>query len=187
MSDKVLKSRGRSLEESFFARRNEELLRKMRKRAAEEARRQALASATGIRDEAVLDRLLELKLHDESVCAAALVPLIEVAWADGSVQAEERAAILRAAEEAGIREGTVAHELLENWLEEKPSRQLHEAWKDYIAALVESLGPEPAGRLKQDLLGRARSVAEVAGGILGIGAISKAEKQVLAELEKAFP
>jgi hypothetical protein len=187
MTDKVLKSRGRALEESFFARQNEELLQKMRQRAATEARREALAATTGIKDEAVLDRLIELDLHEEGVCAAALVPLIEVAWADGSIQDQERAAILKAAEDAGISQGTVAHELLENWLDQQPDQQLLEVWKDYVGALVESMGPEAAAKLKQDLLGRARSVAEAAGGILGLGSVSKEEKQVLAELEKAFP
>jgi hypothetical protein len=41
--------------------------------------------------------------------------------------------------------------------------------------------------LKQDLLGRARGVAEAAGGFLGLGKrISSAEQAVLTELEQAF-
>jgi hypothetical protein len=41
--------------------------------------------------------------------------------------------------------------------------------------------------LKQDLLGRARVVAEAAGGFLGLGTrISSAEQAVLTELEQAF-
>jgi hypothetical protein len=35
-------------------------------------------------------------------------------------------------------------------------------------------------------VGRARSVAEAAGGILGVDPVSPAEKQVLASLDRAF-
>ena len=42
-------------------------------------------------------------------------------------------------------------------------------------------------RLKENLVGRARTVAEAAGGFLGIGAISTEEESVLGELEGAFP
>ena len=41
--------------------------------------------------------------------------------------------------------------------------------------------------MREKILGRARAVAEAAGGILGFGSkISPEEEVVLAELEKAF-
>ena len=41
--------------------------------------------------------------------------------------------------------------------------------------------------LKSDLLGRARTVAEAAGGILGLGSkVSKSEQAMLEELAHAF-
>ena len=43
------------------------------------------------------------------------------------------------------------------------------------------------GALKEDLLGRARAVAEAAGGLLGFGnKVSKSEQAVLDDLEEAF-
>ena len=41
-------------------------------------------------------------------------------------------------------------------------------------------------KLKQELLGRARTVAESAGGFLGIGKISSEEEDKLEELARAF-
>jgi hypothetical protein len=186
MEDKVLKSRGRALEESFFARRNEELLQKLRQKQAAEERRQALAAVSGITDDAVLDRLIELELCAETVAAAALVPLVEVAWADGAVQDREREAILRAAEESGIDQESTAHQLLENWLAEAPEPTLMDVWRDYVNALAEKVGGEEKEKLQSQLLGRARAVAEAAGGFLGLGKISAKEQAVLEQLEKAF-
>jgi hypothetical protein len=99
---------------------------------------------------------------------------------------EERAAVLRAAEESGIDAGSPAHELLVSWLEKRPGRELLAAWKSYVEALVAELAPEERQALRHELLDRARAVAESAGGFLGIGKVSDAERAVLAELEAAF-
>ncbi|NRA09926.1 MAG: hypothetical protein HRU02_17345 [Myxococcales bacterium] len=40
--------------------------------------------------------------------------------------------------------------------------------------------------LKEDAIGGARTVAEAAGGILGIGSVSGSEKAVLEDLASAF-
>jgi hypothetical protein len=61
------------------------------------------------------------------------------------------------------------------------------AWKAYVAGLSRTLDVHAKQALKQDLLGRARVVAEAAGGFLGLGKrISSAEQAVLTELEQAF-
>jgi hypothetical protein len=61
------------------------------------------------------------------------------------------------------------------------------AWKAYVAGLSRTLDVHAKAALKQDLLGRARVIAEAAGGILGLGKrISSAEQAVLTELEQAF-
>ena len=53
----------------------------------------------------------ELGLSAETVLAAMLVPLVR-GLADGDLDANERAAIARAAEERGLTEGTPGHTLL---------------------------------------------------------------------------
>jgi len=184
--DKYLRSRGRALEESFFARENEELLNRLREQAETEARKEALAAATGITDDGLLSKFVELDLCGETVMAAALVPLIEVAWADGKVQDREREAILHAAEDSGISKDSTAHKLLENWLDSEPEDGLFTAWRDYVGALCEVMGEDDGTRLKQELMGRARTVAEAAGGFLGLARISAEEHKVLEQLEQAL-
>jgi hypothetical protein len=72
-------------------------------------------------------------------------------------------------------------------LEQRPDATLCTAWQAYVQALVATLDVKAREALKTELLGRARTVADAAGGILGFGSrISKAEQTKLAMLEQAF-
>lgn len=187
MSDEFLGGRRKALEESFFAKENEKLRRALREQETAKARKEALAAASGISDDTVLETLIGLDIAADTVAALALVPLVEVAWADGSIDDKERKAILVAAEQTGLEKDSASHELLQSWLARRPDQDVRTAWKDYVSAICDTLGPEPQQQLKQQVLGRARKVAEAAGGVLGLGSkISKTEQAVLDELEQAF-
>lgn len=186
MTEDVFDRRGRALEETFFAKKNQELLGKLRQKRAGEITKRDISEATGIDDDELLERLVNLKLNVESLEALSVVPLVEVAWADGMIDHRERVAILEAATEAGIREDGPGYRMLQEWLDDKPDLELLASWKDYVAALAERLDPEAYERVRDNLLKRARKVAEAAGGLLGVGRISAAEEKKLAELAAAF-
>lgn len=181
-----LRKSAKALEESFFVRENEKLLRNLQEQARRRERRDSLRAVLEIDDEGLLDRLVELDLGPESIVAFSLVPLVQVAWADGEIQAGEREAILRAAEERGVKAGSVNHDLLSDWLRRKPEAALLEAWRHHARALHASLASHESAALRARVMGIARQVAEAAGGILGLGAISAAERRVLEDLESAF-
>ncbi len=178
----ALGNRGRALEEAFFANHERKLLEKARERSM----REALAAASGIHEPAVLDTLAEHGLSPETVAALGLVPLVEVAWADRVVHEDEHAAVLRAAEESGVEPDSPARTLLDEWLSEKPPAALLAAWTAYVEELSATLDPVERDTLRDDLLARARHVAEAAGGFLGVRKVSSAEKEMLAKLERAF-
>lgn len=182
----ILADRKKALEEEFFARHERELMERVRHEAEAKERKEALAEASGIRDEEVIDRLAALGLDAGTVAALGLVPLVEVAWADRELHEKEREAVLRAAGDAGATDGTAAHTLLLSWLNKRPGPELLAAWKGYVGALVESLDVAERQALRDGILGRARSVAEAAGGFLGVGKVSDAEEKKLQELEAAF-
>jgi hypothetical protein len=187
MSEEILGDRRKALEEEFFAKQNQRLLQQFRQATAAKAKTEALAAASGITDAAVLEQLAAIDLRGETVAALSLVPLIEVAWADGRLDAREQSALLAAAEQAGLSKDSASYQLLEGWVQERPSPRVLAAWKAYVAALSVTLDGQAKHALKQDLLGRARGVAEAAGGFLGLGKrISSAEQAVLTELEQAF-
>jgi len=76
--------------------------------------------------------------------------------------------------------------MLEVWLKEKPGSALMDAWRKYARAIYEELTEEERALMRISIVGRAREVAEAAGGLLGVGSISPKEKAVLKELEKVF-
>ncbi len=187
MGNEFLGDRRQALEESFFRNRDEKLRKQLHAREQAKAARQALIDATGIDDELVLNAIVELGIHSETLVALELIPLIEVAWADGTMDDKERKAIIAAADEAQVATGSENHELLENWLKQKPDPQLLTTWKDYVAGLCEQLEDEVKDHLKHELLDGARAVAEAAGGILGMGnKISDVEQAMLDDLAQAF-
>jgi hypothetical protein len=181
-----LHSAAKALEDAFFARENARLLEQLRAKAQKEERRQALRAVIQVKDDQLVDHLLELGLGPETVLAVSLVPLAMVAWADGAMQPRERDAILRAAAEKGIGPGSIARQVLENWLSHPPSAKLVEAWKLYTRTIWPSLTQHEREEVRQAGLERARSIAEAAGGFLGLGGVTARERAVLDELAEVL-
>ena len=187
MKIEPLEERRRALEESFFKDQNAKLLTAMRKKAALAEKRAALSESSGLTNRDLLELLLELEIDSETLAALTLIPLLEVAWADGSIAQQERDAILEAAESVGITPESESYLLLCNWLKKAPPARLLEAWESYVEALSETLTPDARRTLREDVIGRVRQVAAAAGGFLGLGRkISASEQKVLDRLEKSF-
>jgi hypothetical protein len=183
----ILRDRGRSLEDEFFRREDKRLLAKLAELQAVETTRQALATVSGIAAPDVLDKLLTLGIRAETLAALSIVPLIEVAWADGSLDARERQTVLDRARDVGVEPGSTAHTLLGSWLERRPDPKLLDAWTHMVRGLRERLGPDEAKRLEAGLLDHARAVARASGGVLGMGSkVSAAEAAMLERLQAAF-
>jgi hypothetical protein len=176
-----------SLEDAFFLKKDNKLLEKMRELKRMEETKKAISEASGIHNEDVLHKLLDLNVRPEMVAALSIVPLVEVAWADGDLDEKEIDAVIRGAEAAGIAKGTPSFALLLRWLERKPGPEMLEAWTYYINGVCEKLEAKEREELKRELLGRARTVAEAAGGFLRLTSrISRKEKEMLGKLEDAF-
>jgi hypothetical protein len=187
VNDDSLNDRRKALEEEFFRRENEKQIERLRSFKEREQMRTVLRVATGIDTDTALDRLIELGVGPETVTAIGLVPLIAVAWANGKVEKGEHDAIMQAAHEAGVQNGSPGEAMLEGWLRDKPGDHLVEAWVAYVKGFCERLSPEERTRLRDDVMGRARAVAEASGGFLGLGnRVSPDEARVLASLEQAF-
>ena len=186
-SKDFLGDRKKALEDSFFDKENRRLLEEMRAEEIKKEARQSLAEVSGLSDDATLDKLTELGIGGDTWAALSLVPLVEVAWADGVLEEKERRAVLSAAEANGIGTGSPSHALLNTWLAERPDPRLLEAWGEYIVAVCAELDEAERESLQREILGRAQAVADAAGGILGlVNRVSAREQAVLAELQKPF-
>lgn len=181
-----LEERGRALENQFYDKENQQKLGAMKEKLETQSTRDELRKASGMSDDAVLDKLVGLGLKGNTIAALSLVPLISVAWADGSIQDNERTAILQGAHGKGLEQGTDGYALLQTWLEKRPSDDLFVAWEAYIKALASQLNDEQNRLLKNQILGFAKMVATSAGGILGFGKVSGTEEKVLQRIEAAF-
>jgi hypothetical protein len=180
----ILRDRGRSLEDEFFRREDQRLMERLKELSATEATREALSKASGITKPAVLDMLIEMGVRAETVAALSIVPLVEVAWADGALDVEERRAVI---DQAGITRDSAAGALLEAWLDRRPDPKLLTAWTHLVQGMCEHLDPDGAARLKTGLLERAGAVAAASGGLFGVGSkVSRSETAMLATLEAAF-
>jgi hypothetical protein len=186
VSDNTLEERGRALENQFFDKENKAKIAAMKEKLDAQQTREELRKASGMSDDAVLDKLVELGLRSNTIAALSLVPLIAVAWADGEIQDNERTAILQGAHGKGLEQGTDGYELLQTWLKTKPSEDLFVAWESYIKALASQLNDEQNRLLKNQIVGFAKMVATSAGGLLGFGKVSGSEEKMLNRIEAAF-
>jgi len=184
--NEFLDTRRRALEEECFHQGNQRLIENLREKSKLKESKEALAEASGITNESILESLLYLGIEAETVSALQLVPLLEVVWSDGELDEKEKPAVLKAAGTSGLAQGSLSYALLESSLSLWPRPKLREAWRLYRKGLCKQLQPEERESLREDLLGRARAVAEASGVFLGVGSkILSSEAQVLEELSRA--
>ncbi len=181
-----LSDRRKALEDRFFQDQESQKLAKLRGKLADKKSQEELGEASGIEDAALLGALVGLDVGASDLSALALIPLVRVAWVDGTMKDGERDAIMQAAATQGISNRSHGHALLEAWLESPPKTELYEAWEAYVHALLKEMDEAHATTLKESILGLAHDVATAAGGLLGLGSVSKAENEVLAAIGAAF-
>lgn len=186
MTTDIFKTRGKALEDEFFRRVDAQLSQQLREKWQHEKEAESLKKETRILDDRVIDELLAVEIHPGMIRALTLVPAIQVAWANGFVEKQERAAILKAAHSVGISETSTTGMLLVSWLDSKPGPELFTAWKDYIRALHDVLDVSAYRHLHENAVQTSQKIAEAAGGFLGIHPVSVAEKRVINEIDEAF-
>lgn len=178
--------RGRSLEGEYFRRKEQEVIEKLRRSAQAETERRRLADQAGVADEEVLRDLQELGYTAETVMLLHLVPLLQIAWAEGGVSPEERALIVEAARSRGIEPGTPADRQLGEWLGKRPSDAFFEKTLRAVETILHAAPPEARTTGERDLLSLSTAIAAASGGILGFGAVSADERKILARITDAL-
>jgi hypothetical protein len=172
----------RKREEDYFRRKDRELIERMRLAAAQAETRKTLEHATGIHDPAQLEELEALGFTPGTLSLLPLVPVLQVAWAEGGVSAAERTLIVNLARSRDIAVGSAADAQLQEWLDRRPS----EATFRKAARLIGAMLHQPAGTEMQvsadDLLKYCEQIAQASGGLFGIGRVSGEEKAALEEI-----
>jgi|SRR5687767_10765003 len=184
MPDKDLfADRARGLEEEFFRKKEQELIEKLRQNAKVATEKHQIGAAIGVSDEKTLNDLLELGYTRETVALLHLVPLVQVAWAEGNVSKRERELIMEAARARGIQVGSAAHKKLAEWLERRPTDGFFQKTLVIIQAILGALPEDQQEGSKRDLVAYCTRIAEASGGILGLGGkIDDAESALLRKI-----
>jgi hypothetical protein len=173
--------RGRALEEEYFRKKDRELIEKMQRAAREEEARKGLSASTGLDDPELLKELQALGFTPETVSLLPLVPVVQVAWAEGGVTAAERSAILKLARARGIAEGGAADRQLADWLANRPGEHVFASATRMIRAML-GQGSDHLGMNADDLVKYCENIASASGGMLGINRVSSEERALLASI-----
>ncbi|MFN3200270.1 MAG: hypothetical protein ACE366_17870 [Bradymonadia bacterium] len=168
----------RANEEGHFFKKSQELLGKLRHRLKVEEGAEALAEhSDDVQDKAVLEELAAVGITPDTVRLMHLIPLFQVAWADGAIQAAEEDLLRREAARCGILAGTPVGEAFEGLLKTAPSKELCDAAMSYVKALMGSLPADQAEAAKKDLTKMAHTVARASGGLFGMFFTVEAEEK----------
>ena len=175
MSSNPIDDLRRAHEGEYFNKREAELIEKLRQQLKVEAAAEAI-ERTGPVSHELATVLAELGIDQETLPLLHLVPLVQVAWASGAVEPEERQLVELAARQAGVTEAHPAWPALQAMLARPPVQTLTTAALAYLAAAT------PVAD-RANILSGARAVAAATGGLFGIfGNVEASERDALAEL-----
>ena len=182
----IFDKRKNAMEEEYFRKQEKELVEKMQRNKTQESERLEIASALGTADADTVSALQELGYTPATISLLYLVPLVQVAWAEGSVSKHERTLILEAAHARSIEFGSSAYECLSEWLNARPTEEFFERTLRLISSLLQTLPPEQHEISKRDLFSYCTKVAEVSGGLMGFLGSSRRvcteERELLARI-----
>jgi hypothetical protein len=180
--DDALGGKKRKQEEEYFRKRDQELIEKMRHAAAAARARHDLEDKTGLHDPALLNELEALGFTPDTISLLPIIPLIQVAWAEGGVSAAERTQIVALARTRGIQPGSAADIQLTEWLSTRPREFVFAGATRLIRAMLAAGSAETHDLTADDLVKYCESIASASGGMLGIGKISSEERAALNEI-----
>ena len=180
--DNIFAERGRALEEEYFRKKDRDLVEKMRQAAAAEEARQEMGRKTGLVDAELLHELQEVGFTPGTVSLLPLVPVLQVAWAEGGITSKERELLVQLARSRGIQEGSVADRQLITWMTYRPDPTVFARAGRLISAML-ATGTSEAGTLSaDDLVKQCEAIAGASGGMFGIGRISAEERDLLSAI-----
>ena len=174
--------RGRALEEEYFRKKDRELIEKIRQAAASEQARKDTGRRIGLDAPELLKELQDLGFTPDTVGLLPLVPIIQMAWAEGGITKAERELILRLARSRGVEEGSAADHQLTEWITNRPTEAVFARARRLIRAMLDSGAAQTGDLNADDLVKYCEEIASASGGILGIGRISAEERALLSSI-----
>jgi hypothetical protein len=186
MEKGFLGDREKAMEADYFRKENEKLLEKLRQGAKLDDIAKALADKLRVDNQELLGRVRALGVTPEAAPALFLTPLVQVAWAEGSVGNPEREAVLRIARQRDVAEDSPTYAQLVEWLKVRPSDTLFDVGLELIKYGFAVLPPNEREERIGRLIDSCHEVAAASGTelarLLGLGdGVSRVEAHMLDE------
>ncbi len=187
MTSDILHDRERGIEAQWARQHDQELLQRLRERARLDDVAAALARKLRVDDPELRRRILDLGVTHETGPALYLVPMVQVAWADGHVTERERETILGLAAARGVAAGSPVRAKVLEWLREPPVQELYDAALEVLKVGISVLPDAERMQRIESYAESFRRVAEASHGrfvnLFGLRrAVSREEKRVIARL-----
>ena len=180
MADDPLSGKKRTQEEDYFQKKDRELIEQMRQRAKVQPQLRELGEQVGVTDPELIRELAELGFTPETVKLLPLMPVLEMAWAEGGVTAAERKMVVDVARGRGIEAGSTADRQLADWLDQRPEDSVFRRAARLISALFESGGRFDV--TPDDIIKYCEAIADASGGLFGIRRVSSEERATLSRI-----
>ncbi len=162
-------------EDAYFRKQDQELRQKLRD--------QLDAAAGGLAGQTdkltIAQRIQALGFAGAKAQVFDLLPLIHVAWADGSVSRQERTAILDIVKDRGFDHESEPYIMVSTLLETRPSDEFLNQSLDILRVAV---GDARAENIVEMCL----QIANASGGFMNIGKVSGEEKARIAAIAEAL-
>jgi hypothetical protein len=181
-----LDDRRRASEDDYFRQKDRELIEKMRQAAEAEREKSELTARTGLSDPALIAELGALGFTPDTISVLPLVPVVQMAWAEGGITPAERDQLVGLARGRGIAAGSAADQLLADWMAQRPSDEAFARATRLIRAMLDTGASGEGTMSADDVIKYSESIAAASGGLFGIGKISSEERSTLAQIVSAL-
>jgi len=184
MDKGILSDREKAMEANYFRQQDARLLERLRNANKVDAMAEALRDGLHVDNPELLERARSHGINAETASAFLCAPLVQVAWAEGSVSRKEHHTVLRLANERGIETGSTDYAKLEEWLSERPSDALFDTAIEVLKFGLDVFPPAEREERVQRILDACHEIAAVSGSEiarqLGLGdGVSRSEASVI--------
>lgn len=173
-------------EHKYIQNKDFELIAKMHSRAKLQTEREKLGTVSEADNEELLQDLQLMGFNREMVSLLYLIPLIQIAWSEGTVTSPELRKIIEIARSNETLTKAGLDQLL-NWINNKPSDEFFASALNIIGIILESLSDEERNASTKDLLSYCTSVARASDGFFAPGhKLADIKKSQIAEIVAAL-
>lgn len=191
MQDRIFGDREKAMEETYFRQEDAKLLDKLRQNAKLDEIAAALRDQLHVQNPDLLLRVRNLGITADNASALFLAPLLQVAWADGSVSKDERDTVLRLARQREVEPESPAYAQIVEWLKVRPSDEIFDTAVEVLKAGFSVLPPAEQEERLQRVVEACNEVAMASGGglaqLLRLGnSVSSMESSMLDKIAKTL-